>query len=315
MFSKHAYVYEVYKQKSFTKAAEKLFISQPSLSAAIKKIEKSLGIPLFDRSSSQIKLTDAGREYISAVEKIMSIESDFTNRLNDISNLETGHISVGGSNYLSSYILPKIVTEFSKRYPKINVTLVESNSTGLCEMIAKEELDIVIDSFDESMSTYDGEILAKERLLLCVPAGFAINNKLKEYQIYPDDIYNNTVDIKSVPPVPINKFKSEKFILLKSGNDMHKRAMDIFRKSKINPTVLFSVDQLNISYLLVDSGMGLCFATDTLFKYGKFHKNVILYNVSKEHSTRTLYIAHKRNRYCTNAMTKFIEVAKEVINK
>ena len=315
MFSKYAYVYEVYKQQSFTRAAQKLFISQPSLSAAIKKIEKNIGAPLFERSSSHIKLTDVGREYISAAEKIMCTENDFTNKINDIYNLETGHISVGGTNYLSSYVLPKIVNEFTARYPKIDVTLIEANSKNLQDMIAGEQLDIVIDSFDEASDMYEGHILSNERILLCVPAGFDINNKFRNFQIYPDDIYNGTVDIDTIPPVPISKFKNEKFILLKSGNDMHTRATHIFQKNKINPQVLFSVEQLNISYILVDSGMGLCFATDTLFKYGKFHKNVILYNVGEEHSTRTLYVAHKKNKYCSNAMTKFIEVAKEVIKK
>ena len=64
------YIFEVYREKSFTKAANKLFISQPALSAAIKKIEKNIGHELFDRSSNPIKLTEAGEIYIKSIEEI-----------------------------------------------------------------------------------------------------------------------------------------------------------------------------------------------------------------------------------------------------
>ncbi len=314
MFKKIDYVYAVYKEKSFTKAAERLFISQPSLSAAIKQVEAEVGAPLFDRAIGSVTLTEIGREYISAAEKIMSIRDDFANRINDIYNLEVGHIKVGGTNYLSSYVLPRIINRFSERYPNVTVTLVEANSRTLGKMINEEEIDIVVDSFDETLQEYTGYPLASERVLLCVPSEYAINEKLKAYAISPNDIYNGeeTALLKDV--VPIEVFKDEKFILLKSGNDMYNRAMRIFERADIVPNVSFSVDQLNISYFLAESGMGICFTTDTLFRFGKFRNKVTLYNVGEEHSTRMLYVAHKKNKYCTSAMTKFIEIAKAVIS-
>lgn len=315
MFSKYEYVYAVYKERNFTRAAQKLFISQPSLSAAIQKIEKTVGAPLFDRTGSEVTLTEIGREYIDTAEKIMSAEHDFLNRIHDIYNLETGHIYIGGTNYLSSYVLPRIINRFASLYPRVEVTLVEANSGKLAEMINNEEIDIIIDSFDETMNNYVGYSLASERILLCVPADKEINKGLEEYRIFPDSINNRSVDLSSIPAVPIDVFKDEDFILLKSGNDMYNRAMAVFNKKGITPKVSFSVDQLNISYALVDSGMGLCFATDTLFKFGNFHNNVVLYNVGEEHCSRTLYIAHKKNKYCTSAMLKFIDVAKEVIQE
>lgn len=315
MFSKYEYVYAVYKEKNFTRAAKKLFISQPSLSAAIKNIEKQVGAPLFERSGIQTKLTEVGKEYIAAAEKIMSAQNDFVNKIHDIYDLETGHITVGGTNYLSSYVLPRIINRFTSLYPKIEVTLVEANSSNLGDMIKNEQIDIVIDSFDETMDIYQGYPLLNERILLCVPASREINQGLKEFQIYPESIYSGTVELEAIPAVPIDVFQHEKFILLKSGNDMYNRAMTVFNKSNLSPQVAFSVDQLNISYALVESEMGLCFATDTLFKYGKFHKNVLLYNVGGEHCSRTLYIAHKRNKYCTKAMKEFIHVAEDVINQ
>lgn len=313
MFKKYEYVYQVYKTGSFTKAAEKLYISQPSLSAAIKKIEDEIGAPLFVRSGAGgVALTEIGREYINSAEKIMNVQKDFLNRLNDIFSLETGSITVGGTNYLSSYVLPKIINRFAVKYPKISVTLVEANSISLSHMLENETVDVIIDSFDSTMDIYDGFPLKKEKILLCVPMDREINKKFSENCILPSEIFNGR-DIDSVEPVFIKDFKNEPFILLKNGNDMYFRAKKILDEAKVQPNVVFSVDQMNISYALSASGMGDCFLTDTLFKYGNFPDNVCLYNVNYNFNARTLYVAHKKNKYVSRAMEEFINIAKEQI--
>lgn len=314
MFSKYNYVYQLYKEGSFTKAAQKLFISQPSLSSAIKKIENEVGSELFERNGNCIKLTEVGKEYIVATEKIISAEKEFKNRIDDIYNLKKGKITVGGSNYISSYILPRIVKRFTSLYPNITVNLIEGKSVLLREMIKNEELDVIIDSFSNPVNEYKGYSLVTEKIFLCVPKENIINDKLKAYQISPESIYNEQIDLDNVPTVSIEVFKNEKFILLSNGNDMYNRAMDAFG-NRFNPEVIFRVEQLNLSYALTNSGMGLCFITDTFLKCANFPKNVILYNVGDVNLSRTLYIVHKQNRYCTRAMDKFIEVTREVLSK
>ncbi len=314
MFQKYEYVYAVYKAGNFTKAAEDLFISQPSLSVAVQKIENKIGAPIFERTGGGVKLTEIGREYIACAEKMMSLHNDFLNRINDIYKIETGKITVGGTNYLSSFVLPRIINSFSVLHPKIEVNLVEANSKSIREMLDSEIIDIAIDSFDENMDVYDGFSLVKERILLCVPCEYEINNQLEEFRIHPQNIYRNTIDINSIPTVHIEVFKDVPFVLLKNGNDMYDRAMRIFNNGGIVPKISFSVDQLNISYALTESGMGCCFATDTLFRYGRFTDNVWLYNVSEEHGSRNLYIAHKKNKYCTRTMSEFMRIAREVVH-
>ncbi len=315
MFSKIDYVWEVYKTKSFTKAAENLYISQPSLSAAIKKLELNLGAPIFERLGSGVELTEIGKEYISSAEKILEIKSDFIKRVSDIHNLETGKISVGGTNYLSSYLLPKIVKRFSEAYPKIEVSLIDANSLTLNEMIKNDELDIIIDSFDETLKEYDGEPLTSERILLCVPKNYKINEKLRDFQISPEEIYEDRSVCENKPPVSLKVFENESFVILKNGNDMAHRAKLFFEESGISPEISFTVDQLNISYALCASGMGVCFLTDTLFKYGKLFKDdVVLYNIDVRYPHRTLYVAYKKNKYISSANRKFIELTKKLIN-
>lgn len=310
MFSKWRYVYELYKEKSFTQASKKLFISQPSLSAAIKNIENKVGVPLFERTSHGLELTEVGREYVIAAEKFLNVENEFQNKLSDIYNLESGELTVGGSNYVSSYILPKVIIKFSTLHPNILIKIEEANSHNLRKMLLSGELDIVVDNVDEN-SELTKYPLCKEKIFLCVPKDYRINEGLEKHQIKPENIRNADFALESVEPVSIDIFKNENYILLKDGNDMYMRAFEIFKKRCIEPKVIFRVDQLNISYALADSGVGLCFITDTFFKYAHHHENVVLYKIAEEFDERTLYIAHKTNKYCSNAMSEFMNIAKD----
>jgi len=310
MFNKYRYVYELYKEQSFTKAAKKLFISQPSLSAAIKNIEKTVGMQLFERNVNGIVLTEVGREYVAAAEQILNIEKEFQKKLSDIYNLETGSIVVGGANYVSSYILPKIITRFRVLHPNISIKLKEANSYNLNKMLQNNEIDIIVDSLDDinELSKYP---LCKEKIFVCVPKDHKINKGLEKYQINPGSVRDFLVDIDNVEAVSIDVFKDEPFILLKEENDMYIRTSKIFRARNIEPRIVFSVDQLNISYSLADSGIGLCFITDTFFKYAHHHENVLLYKITEETDGRTLHVAHKSEKYISKAMREFIDIAKE----
>lgn len=95
------YVYAVYQELSFSKAAQRLFITQPALSNKIKKIELQIRMPLFDRSTTPISLTAAGRAYINAAEKIMAIEKDLELQLAELSINHSGSISVGGAAFFA----------------------------------------------------------------------------------------------------------------------------------------------------------------------------------------------------------------------
>lgn len=96
MFQGMEYVYEVYKEKSFSKAAASLFISQPSLSTNVRRVENRIGYPIFDRSTKPLSLTECGRQYIQCVERIMNIERDFSDFINDWGDLKTGNLILGG---------------------------------------------------------------------------------------------------------------------------------------------------------------------------------------------------------------------------
>ena len=90
------YIYEIYREKSFSVAAKKFFVSQPALSAMVKKVETGLGVTIFDRSTSPITLTEAGKIYIKSIEEMRSLKKRLQEELNDLCALKTGTLVVSG---------------------------------------------------------------------------------------------------------------------------------------------------------------------------------------------------------------------------
>ena len=306
------YVYAVYKEQSFSKAAEKLYVSQPCLSAAIRRIEKEVGVPLFERRYSSVRPTQIGLEYIESVERIMDIQKSFAAKVYDMNHYEYGSLSIGASTYVTAYIIPQIVEQFSQMYPKIDITLTETHSLELDKKIKNEEIDLIIDSFDEENDALTFTPLFCEKILLAVPAGSKSNEGLENYRILPKELYQSRFDFNSVEQIPIDHFKDEKFILLKSGNNMYKHACEVFQKGNFTPKARYSLNQLITSYAFAASNNGVCFVTDTIFKYHEFHDDMYLYNIENSEN-RTLYVAQKKNRYTTQAMRRFIEIAREIV--
>ncbi|MDD4680774.1 MAG: LysR family transcriptional regulator [Clostridia bacterium] len=305
------YVYEVYKEKSFTNAAKNLFISQPALSTAIKKIENELGVELFDRSSSPVVLTDAGEAYIKALEEIKVIEKNLEYELNDITNLEKGYVSISAANFISSYIIPRIILTYKNRFPKIDIELIESNSSDLHERLLAEETELLIDySFDERL--FKSYTLMEEQVLLSVPNGNPLNRKFTEYAISKEDFYENKYLNSDYKTVDLRKFSDEPYIFLKAGNNTHDMGLKLCKSAGFKPRVSLYLDQLMTSYNFSTSGMGIAFITDTVIRNTNNFDASTIYSLGTDAAKRTVYIGHKRNRYISKAVKQFISVAIEV---
>lgn len=119
------YVYEVYQEMSFSKAARNLYISQPSLSAAIKKVEHEIGCTIFDRSTNPIQITECGKAYIDSIKKIMEIEESFDNFKNDLENMKTGSISIGGTTFLHLLFFHRLFSVFPKHFHRLRSILLK----------------------------------------------------------------------------------------------------------------------------------------------------------------------------------------------
>ncbi len=310
MFEYRDYIYEVYQRMSFTAAARKLFISQPALSACIKKTEEKLNARLFDRSTTPIRLTEAGRAYIDAVEQIRLIEKGVANKISDISTLNSGSLSLGGTNSVFSCILPKLISAFLTTYPRISLNLTESTSEDLKEKLIRDSLELVIDyDFDENIfKTYP---LKKENIYLALSRNSKAAKRLRSICMSAEDITAGRQE--NFAPISFEDIKNEDFLLLKKGNDMYEHANNMFHAADISPRVMLSLDQMKTSYELARYGLGIAFVTDTLIS-NAIMEDAVFMRIRSPHATRVAKIAHKKNTYISNCVTQFIAIAQKYID-
>lgn len=309
MFSSMKYVYEVYKERSFSKAAQNLYISQPSLSATIKKVETRIGSPIFDRSTTPIKLTECGENYIKSIESIMDIQEQFENYITNLNDLKTGHLAIGGSNLFASFVLPPFIAEFTKKYPLIKVSLIEANTPLLEQQLFEGTLDLVIDNYAFSDSIYTKHFFCKEKLLLSVPKSFSSNDMAQKYQLSYDDILNGKHLNKETDSVPLRFFKDDPFIFLRKGNDTRIRSEKICQKNHIEPKIILNLDQHITAYNVSCYGMGIAFVSDTVISKTKPDTNVIYYKLDDSVSIRDVFFYHKQTKYVTRTMEEFLKIA------
>lgn len=306
MFKNKDYVLTIYKEGSFTKAAEKLFVSQPSLSATIKRIEEKAGAPIFDRSSSPITLTEVGKKYVQHALEIEQKEKDFLMFLADYQNLLQGKIRIGGTSFFSSSILPELIYEFNKKHPQIELEIQESSSKTLKSKLLAGDVDIIIDNSEEDDDNVIKHFYAEETLLLAVPNGFDPGDNYSEYKLSYNDILSGKHLIKS-KAIPLTAFNNKTFVLLSTDNDTGKRAEKILKKYGVEKKVLFRLDQQITAYNVCVNGLGITLASDTLIK--KFGKtdNVSYYKINDPIALRKIYLCHKKNHYLSLAGKKFLE--------
>ena len=136
--------YEVAKAKSFTKAAEKLFINQSAVSIQVKKFEDILKVKLFDRSSKKIKLTYTGETLYKMAEDIFEKVKRAEKEISRVIEFDRARIAIGASAIIAEPLLPSLMREFSSVHDEIEYNITMSNKEHLLKLLKEGELDVII---------------------------------------------------------------------------------------------------------------------------------------------------------------------------
>lgn len=191
MFQGKEYVYAVYEEGGFSRAARKLCISQPSLSANVKRIENKIGYPLFDRAGSPVKLTECGEKYIRSAKEIMRVETEFSDYINDLGQLRTGSLALGAGSLYAAWVLPQLLGAFSGMYPHIKVDLLEENTSELALLLQTGRIDLMLDNCQLDRKLYECVICREEVLFLAV-SRLLIPEPVRAYEVPVETIRDGT---------------------------------------------------------------------------------------------------------------------------
>jgi LysR family hydrogen peroxide-inducible transcriptional activator len=181
---------------SFSRAAEQCFVSQPSLSQQIQKLERGLGQRLFDRLGRRAVLTDAGRLLLDRALAILATAEDAERRLRD-DDIQGGRLSVGAIPTIAPYLMPLALGRFLKHHPRAELTIHEDVTRQLLTAVVAGDLDLALVALPVSDDRVQAEPLFTEPLLLALPRNHRLTRRRR---------------------ITLDDLGSERFILL---NEMH----------------------------------------------------------------------------------------------
>src|SRR5215471_17253643 len=162
------YFVAVADEGSFSRAAARVRVAQPSLSQQIRKLEAEVGQPLFDRLPRSVVLTEAGTCLIDYARQILAAINDARRCVDEFKGKVAGRLAVGAIPTIAPYVLPELIRKFQKHYPEVTLEVVEDVTDGIARRVEVGELDAALASTCAQNPTLKTEALGKEPLLALV---------------------------------------------------------------------------------------------------------------------------------------------------
>ncbi|NLX90350.1 MAG: LysR family transcriptional regulator [Firmicutes bacterium] len=162
---------EVAKQKNFSRAAENIFLSQPTVSAHIKALENEIGSPLFDRSQRELMLTEGGKILFKFAQEILEIKERALAAIQENYRITKGHLEIAASSVPGAYLLPGLLRSFNKKHPGVTFSVLLRDSRHVFESIRDYTYDLGFAGKPARMEGLGQVKLVEDQLILIAPPG------------------------------------------------------------------------------------------------------------------------------------------------
>ena len=274
------YVLTLADEGSFSRTAETLNIKQPSLSQYIKKIEKEVGMELFDRSGGDVRLTDAGRAYIDIGRKMLDLEHQLEGRFSDLASFKSGSIVIGISAHRSVALMPPIVSAFKSLYPGITLRIVERYRAELLEAAEHGEFDLVITTLPVASDLFTFETL------------FVEENVVASKLPLPSE------EGAKFPVISASVLNGLSFAMLNEEHLMQRELNELIKKNGLILKKEVECTSLEALVEMVKEGIGAAFIPACLAKDPSLH----YYSIKETVPKREIVVMYRKEQYLSKAV-------------
>src|SRR4051794_9816842 len=280
------YFCAVAETASFSRAANKTHVSQPSLSQQIQKLEQELGVRLFDRLGRSVRLTEPGRAFLPRARNILHEIEEASSNIHETATIIGGSVSLGVIPTVAPYFLPRRLAVFSKKYPNVRVTVVEEITALLLEALRSGGVDVAMLALPLPARSHEflSFPVVTEKLFAVLPKRHALARQ---------------------PQVALDDLRDEPFLLLRDGHCFRDTALDLCKQARMHPKVVFESGQFSSILSMVAAAMGISIvpnmAVDTHFSDCRFVP------LDDEQARRTIGAVVLRGRLLTRAQNAFLE--------
>jgi LysR family hydrogen peroxide-inducible transcriptional activator len=268
---------------SFSRAAEQSHISQPSLSQQILKLEDELGARLFDRLGRSVRLTELGKTFLPRARAVLRELEAAKGDVVEGKTFVGGPVTVGVIPTVAPYFLPMRLTTFSRKFPQVQLTVVEEITPVLLERLRAGAIDVAILALPLRGHEFDAFPLLTERLFAALPK----KHKLTSRQ-----------------SLPLKDLRTEPFLLLRDGHCFRDTAVAACDRARLHPLIVFESGQFSSLLSMVGAGMGVSIVPEMAIEK-KSHCRYI--RIADDQAVRTIGVVVLRGRSLTRAHNAFLQ--------
>ncbi len=230
------YLVAVADTKHFGRAAERCFVSQPTLSAQLKKLEEYLGVQLIERAPKRVALTQAGHEIVERARRIIEAGDEIVEIARGHRDPLAGRLKLALLPTIGPYLLPNVASKLRKALPRLELMLYEYQTDTMLEKLHSGEIDVGILALPVAMDGLDSQVLYKEPFTVAVPASHRLAQRSS---IRVDDLHDETL------------------LLLEDGHCLRDQALDICSSTDIHEKQDFRATSLETLRQMVAAGVGI----------------------------------------------------------
>jgi LysR family hydrogen peroxide-inducible transcriptional activator len=298
-----AYVIAIAKDKSFSKAAEKLYISQPSLSQSINRLEKELGVYLFVRDNNRIiELTPACNIIVQQGTVLLQMEQQIRQSIHDIETVHEQSLRIGTSPFFNRYYMPKLLSSYRAQFPNVKLEIKDSRSCEIELDVIKGKLDIGLIPGPIDNQSLECEVILLEEIFFAIPAAHHLKQRI-QFAVQESNI---------LPSMDLSWAKDEKFIFL-IKNRYSDFCMRLCRAAGFEPNIVFAFSTMDALSAYITAGFGVGFLPQVLYSSSPGKNNLLYCKMISNDNVKTMrpyFTIYKKKDRLTRAALNFIRVAK-----
>lgn len=278
------------EEKSFSRAAEKMLRTQPAISIAIKRLEEELGESLFDRSSKNGSLTEAGRILLSYAQRMINLRDEAKESVSELRGMFRGRLTIGANESTSLYLLPPLLMEYRKRHPKIKIEVFRAVSEKIPLEVSERNLDFGFLSYDPMHPNLQSLEIHRDELVLVVLPNHPL---AKQKQVTVKDL------------------AEEQFVAHNVKTPSRTKIFELFAQNQTPLNICLELATLETikEFVLLEAGIAILprLAVEAEIKSGKLAE-VPVKGMKIE---KTLRLVYRREASLSHAAKSFLEIVKE----
>lgn len=289
------YALKLSESLNFSQVAEQLEISQPALSKQIINLENELGVKLFERNYSPMKLTAAGEYFLKEAQQLLYKEEQLLRSMEGFKNGEKGRLTIGISPFRSLYMIPRVIHKIKERYPGIQINLREAGSDILRKEVAEGKYDFAIINLPVDESILNINPLEPDVLVIAVP------NKMLNLIKCEDK------DAEKVKELSLSECKELPYIVVGVGQEMRTLFDKLCAAANFRPDISMEVVGVTTAWAMANAGIGATILPLQFIDKERFEQNITLFKLKSAYSRQPVIVT-RRDQYISECAQYAIEL-------